>query len=46
MVDQKKVLLRSLGEVMLRTHHHKMDTSIVKTIPVEEPNGTHLCEWL
>ena len=38
MVDQKSVLLRSLGEVVLRAHHHEMDTAIVETIPVDALN--------
>lgn len=46
MVDKKRVLLRPHGEVMLRAHHHEMDTAIVKTIPIESSNETHLCEWL
>lgn len=36
MVDQIDVLYRSLCEVVLRAHHHEMDTAIVKPIPTNQ----------
>ena len=36
MVDQIVVLYRSLRKVVLGTHHHKMDTAIVKSIPTNQ----------
>ena len=32
------ILRRSLCEVMLCAHHHKVDTAIIKTIPIKTYN--------